>query len=71
MRNASLTSLAGTMRRRDMDEVAILAALRETNRTRCLPPLPDAEVEGIARSVARYEPAPPTAIPTPINRRHL
>lgn len=53
-RNAALTSLAGTMRRRGMSETAILAALQEENRTRCNPPLPDREVELIAKSVARY-----------------
>ena len=55
-RNATLTSLAGTMRRRGMSGEAIQAALLEENTKRCEEPLDDAEVEAIARSVARYEP---------------
>ncbi len=60
-RNSTLTSLAGSMRRRGFGETAILAALTEENRERCVPPLEPAEVERIARSVARYAPAPMTA----------
>lgn len=56
-RDTVLTSLAGTMRRRGMHEAAIAAALLATNRDRCRPPLSDAEVEKVARSVARYAPA--------------
>jgi putative DNA primase/helicase len=56
-RNDALTSLAGTMRRRGMDEAAILAALQVTNAQRCEPPLEAEEVEKIAASVSRYEPA--------------
>src|SRR5215218_2400826 len=56
-RNIALTRLAGTMRRPGMSETAILAALLEENERRCQPPLPRAEVEKIAASVARYEPA--------------
>jgi Bifunctional DNA primase/polymerase, N-terminal/AAA domain/Primase C terminal 1 (PriCT-1) len=52
-RDSTLASLAGTMRRRGMDEAAILAALRETNK-RCKPPLPDRDLERIAASVAGY-----------------
>jgi putative DNA primase/helicase len=55
-RNSTLTSLAGTMRRKGMSEAAILAALREEN-GRCTPPLEDKEVQTIARSVSRYDPA--------------
>ena len=56
-RNGTLTSLAGSMRRRGMSERAILAALLEENRRRCSPPLEDAEVEQIAASVAKYSPS--------------
>ena len=55
-RNATLARLAGSMRRVGMGETEIAAALRETNRTRCVPPLADAEVERIAASIARYAP---------------
>jgi hypothetical protein len=58
-RNQHLTSLAGSMRRRGMGEAAIEAALLKENQERCHPPLPDEEVRTIARSVGRYEPAPP------------
>jgi len=56
-RNDTLTSLAGTMRRRGMGEAEIFAALDVTNRERCKPPLPVEEVRRISGSVARYEPA--------------
>jgi putative DNA primase/helicase len=56
-RNDTLTSLAGSMRRPGMSEAAISAALKAENAARCSPPLPDSEVETIAASVARYEPA--------------
>lgn len=55
-RDNTLASLAGTMRRRGMTEGAILAALTVENDSRCQPPLPAADVERIARSIARYEP---------------
>lgn len=55
-RNAHLTSLAGSMRRPGMSPEAILAALRVENTTRCRPPLPDDDVQTIARSVGKYEP---------------
>ncbi len=56
-RNPELASLAGTMRRRGMSEPEIAAALRVTNAMRCRPPLPEREVDAIAASIARYEPA--------------
>jgi hypothetical protein len=55
-RNDQLTKLAGAMRRRGLSREAIEAALLEENRRRCDPPLPDAEVRQIAKSVARYQP---------------
>src|SRR5215208_777870 len=56
-RNKVLASLAGSMRRRGMGEGEILAALQVTNEQRCQPPLEAEEVEKVAASVARYEPA--------------
>jgi putative DNA primase/helicase len=56
-RNITLTSDAGAMRRRGMDEEAIFAALKITNEQRCTPALDVAEVRNIARSVASYPPA--------------
>ena len=58
-RNAHLLSLAGSMRRKGLGEDAIRAALVDENRRRCQPPLADAEVAGIAKSVARYAPGSP------------
>ena len=58
-RDNTLTSLAGTMRRKRMDENAILAALLEENAAKCDPPLPEHEVRKIAHSVARYPPETP------------
>ena len=59
-----LASLGGTMRRRGASLPAITMALRAENREKCEPPLPDGEVDAIARSVARYEPAS-TALASP------
>jgi putative DNA primase/helicase len=56
-RDDLLTSLAGTMRHRGMTEGGILAALRVENAARCRPPLADAQLVKISRSVARYAPA--------------
>ena len=56
-RNVTLTSLAGTMRRRGMTGTEITAALLAVNAERCDPPLEQGEVESIARSVSKYEPA--------------
>jgi len=55
-RNNTLSSLAGTMRRAGMSQAEILAAIRQANADRCVPPLPDHEVERIATSIGRYKP---------------
>jgi putative DNA primase/helicase len=55
-RNDTLTSLAGTMRRRGMGAEEIEAALLVTNNKRCAPPLAEDEVRKIASSVCRYKP---------------
>jgi energy-coupling factor transporter ATP-binding protein EcfA2 len=60
-RNKALTSLAGTMRKRGMAVVAILAALLAENVASCRPPLDEAEVKRIANSVGRYAPDPDAA----------
>ena len=64
-RNAILTSLAGSLRRRGASEAAISAALHVENDTRCVPPLPSSEVDRIASSVARYAPSD-VAEPDPV-----
>ena len=60
-RNAHLTSLAGTMRRRGTSKEAMEVALLQDNAERCHPPLDANEVRRIAGSVARYRPS--TEIP--------
>jgi putative DNA primase/helicase len=55
-RNATMASLAGTMRRPGMTAGEIEAALLAVNAGRCQPPLPYDEVRAIAASVGRYEP---------------
>ena len=55
-RNDTLARLAGTMRRAGMTEAEILAAISLANTNRCQPPLRPAEVNGIAESIARYQP---------------
>jgi putative DNA primase/helicase len=68
-RNKELASIGGTMRRRGMGEAEILAALRVANEQRCQPPLEAEEVEKIAASVARYEPAASVARYDPVRPR--
>lgn len=58
-RNQTLTSLAGTMRRRGMSNESIYLALCAENSRRCNPPLPDLEIRQIANSVGRYIPSAP------------
>ena len=53
-RNQTLTSLAGSMRRRGMSESAIEAAIQAENRERCQPPLPEIEITKLAKSIATY-----------------
>jgi len=55
-RDNTLTSMAGSMRRRGMTPEAIYAALTQENNLRCQPPLPDADVRRISESVSRYAP---------------
>jgi putative DNA primase/helicase len=52
-RNATLASLAGSMRRRGASAPVILAALLEANRLQCRPPLDEGEVRTIAASIGR------------------
>ena len=58
VRESTLMSYAGTMRRRGMTEGEIRAAVREANK-RCKPPLLDIDVVRIAKSVCRYDPTSP------------
>src|SRR3990170_4168292 len=55
-RNASLASVAGTLRRLGWGEDIIGLFLKTVNEARCDPPLPDEEVAAIARRVSRDPP---------------
>ncbi|MGQ9663143.1 MAG: phage/plasmid primase, P4 family [Kiritimatiellia bacterium] len=56
-RNSTLTSIAGSMRRRGCTTGEIEAALQAINSARCRPPLAADEVRRVAESIARYDPA--------------
>jgi P4 family phage/plasmid primase-like protien len=58
-RNNRLTSIAGTYRAHGEPLAIILTQLETINATKCKPPLSQAELEGIVRSIAQY----PTTIP--------
>lgn len=53
-RNTRLTSIAGALRAQGMEELELRAALLEINRQHAKPPLPIAEVQAIAQSIAGY-----------------
>jgi len=58
-RNATLTSIAGSLRRRGLDAEQIAAMLHQYNQQFCSPELDATEVDRIAQGMMRYEPAPP------------
>lgn len=58
-RNETMTSLAGTMRRRGMNYDSILPAMLVENQQKCSPPLSADEINAIVKSVCRYAPAEP------------
>lgn len=60
-RNVVLTSLAGTLRRRGLDEEEVYGALWIVNQRRCVPPLEEDEVRMIAQNMQHYRPAAPLA----------
>jgi hypothetical protein len=51
------------MRHRGFSETAIRGALLAENAEKCIPPLAEAEVASVARSIARYEPQPKATWP--------
>jgi putative DNA primase/helicase len=53
-RNIELTKKAGQLRASGLGETEIIDVLTAINERRCKPPLEQAEVEAIARSVAKY-----------------
>ena len=54
-RNDTLFRLASSLRAKGLGVESITAALLTENRDRCAPPLPDSEVERIAKSAGKYE----------------
>jgi Bifunctional DNA primase/polymerase, N-terminal/AAA domain/Primase C terminal 1 (PriCT-1) len=56
-RHQALVSLAGALRRFGLSSHEILPTLREVNRTRCEEPKPEDEVQHIAESMMKYQPA--------------
>lgn len=55
-RNIELVRLAGALRRAGLDPETVRLSLLQTNRTRCVPPLEDDEVERIAGNAAKWDP---------------
>ncbi|MDQ3633231.1 MAG: DUF3987 domain-containing protein [Acidobacteriota bacterium] len=66
-RNSTLFSLAGTLRRKGLDEMEIAAALKEVNRNRVNPPLAESELSLIAKNITRYEPEEDFTKPAKLN----
>lgn len=67
-RNDYLARKAGALRGQGIDGLALLAALKAENQSRCDPPLEDAEVARVAESINRYpgsRPAPDIDWPAP------
>ena len=58
-RNVALASVAGSLRSRGLDAETICSVLLGVNQHRCVPPLAEAEVVGIGRSIGRYPPGSP------------
>ena len=57
-RNTMLTRVAGSFRRNGLEYQEILDSLQVVNESRCDPPMDMADLEQIAKSVCRYDPAP-------------
>ena len=66
-RNATLASVAGSLRRRGLPEDVILSTLKVVNAECCRGPLPESEVEEIAHSYGQYPQGNPadSAFPHP------
>ena len=62
MRDVTLASLAGTLRRRGLTAPEILPCLLAVNEMRCDPPLPERDLVRIATSVARKTAARPLVV---------
>ncbi len=56
-RNQFLTKIAGSIRRYGISELVMRGLLKDINTAKCEPPLSEVEVNQIAKSVSRYQPA--------------
>lgn len=70
-RNDKLTKIAGSLRRQGLEATEIAATLLTINAERCFPPLDEAEVLGIARSIGCYPAGPPRECTDLGNARRL
>jgi hypothetical protein len=68
-RHTTLLSIAGRLREFGLSVEEIRAALAEINRRRCRPPLPDNELDRLARSMGNYESGWGLSPPTLVFRR--
>jgi hypothetical protein len=59
-RNATLASIAGTFRARNLSQDVCLVALKDENERRCVPPLPEEEIQRIVDSIYTNYPAGPS-----------
>lgn len=61
-RNATLATVAGSLRKQGADRQVLRQVLHGMNRSFCEPPLDPDEVDQIASSVSRYEPQPENSL---------
>jgi len=69
-RNVTLASVAGSLRDRGLDAETICVVLLEVNRSRCEPPLDEAEVLAIGQSIGRYPAVRPRYVRSSAKRVH-
>jgi putative DNA primase/helicase len=55
-RNVAMTAIAGILRTFGLNEEHILNVLIQQNSERCVPPLPETELESIAKHIIKYPP---------------
>lgn len=61
-RNRTLFAFACKLRDGGADEEEIRAAVGALNRARCVPPLPDSELDTLSRSASKYDPTPAAVV---------
>ena len=65
-RNTQLTSYAGLLRRKGCTPDEIFEQLKIMNHSRCIPPLPETEIQNITQSISQYKPEDPLTIPNKV-----